>query len=539
MARLVLISLFVLLVQTAGAQVSVAGGFTHDVVINPVNNGRAMAFAPDGRLFYTEIDSGQIMVVDDPTGTPGAPTVFATVSGLVTSSGNDTGLHGIAFHPDFPVSPTESSNRYIYVCHTTGTSGSPQYTIKRLTEDTGNLGQVLVGSETTVVAPFGMGSSGNRFGGRIVFGPDGRLYAGVGDGGGSVSLSGGFAQDSDDERGKIHRYADDGTVPLDNPITSNPMFALGLRNPRGMAFNPDTGDLFAVDSGNPATNGPDEVNVVVESGNYGWDSIGESGTRDMGGFSDPAWVLDDTFDPSSLAFFPNGGTTYPSEGYRNGIVYVGSEAAGGSVSRVVLTGGNERHGVARWTFAQGFNTAVRDIAFGPDGNLYVLTDTLLHRIRYTGNTSSFDPIADAGNDDAVNEGGQVTLNAGASSDGDASDVLRFTWRQVGGGSLVELNNPTDETATFTAPAVTFTQSYTFEVIVEDGNGGVDSDVVIITVHDTGNNNGGGASNNNFEPPGEGGCSSGESRTWLWVLVAGVLLASAGFRRALKWDKQGR
>jgi hypothetical protein len=179
--------------------------------------------------------------------------------------------------------------------------------------------------------------------------------------------------------------------------------------------------------------------------------------------------------------------------------------------------------VAAWPFAGGFSSAVRDIRFGPDGNLYVLTDGLIQRIRYTGNTSPNNPVANAGPDQSVNEGRQVTLNGGNSFDADVSDVLRFTWRQVGGASLVSISNPTSALATFTAPAVAFTQDYTFELIVEDGNGGVSSDRVIVTVIDTGS----AAPRRPFDVRGEGGCSSGASGTWIWA----ALLALAGVRVA--------
>lgn len=505
-------------------QISVAGGFTNESVSLSLNNARSMVFAPDGRLFYTEFDSGQIMVIDDPTSTPAAPTVFATISGRKIPATGDTGTHGITLHPNFPSSPTVSTDRFIYVCYTGGT-GSANFTIKRFTEDINNLGQALVGSETTVVPEFTMSGADANFGGRILFSPGGELFASVGDGG--IGLSGGFAQDPNDERGKIHRYNANGTIPVNNPFTANPMWALGMRNPRGMAFNPNTGDLFGVDTGNPATNGADELNVILSNRNYGWDANQLSGAQNNGNFDDPVWDFGSTFDPSGVAFFPVLGTTYPVDGYRSGVAYVGSEAASGAVARIVLSGGNERVGVAQWTFAQGYSTPVRDVVFGPDDNLYVLTDSDLYRIRYTGNTSSFDPMAVAGNDQTANEGTLVTLDATGSSDGDSSDILRYTWRQIGGSILVSVNNPTTATPTFTAPSVMFDQSFTFQVIVEDGNGGVDSDVVLVTINDTGENGDDNeprsVADNGYEPFGEGGCSTSGAQSCLWLL-AGLISA---------------
>jgi glucose/arabinose dehydrogenase len=506
---------------------SVAGGFTSDVVVNPVAGGRAMAFTPDGRLFYTENATGRIMVVNNPTGAPGAPTVFATVTGFVAPSGNDLGLHGIVLHPNFPLSPSDSTNRFVYVCQTTGTSGAPQLIVKRFLEDTAALGTAAAGSETALISGVDMGSSGNNFGGRLSFDPGNMLFVSVGDGGAAVSLAGTFAQDINDRRGKVLRYQDNGTIPLSNPFTSNAMWARGLHNPRGMAINPGTGDLFAVDSGNSASAGADEVNVILSAGNYGWDPNGLSGAQGNAAFTDPAWSLGSTFEPSCAAFYPSTGVGFPSVGYRAGVVYIGSEAAAGSVVRLVLTGGNERAGIAQWTFANAFPAPVRDIKFGPDGHMYVLTDTVLYRIRYTGNTSA-NPTANAGVDQTVDEGATVTRNGTASSDPDVSDVLRFTWRQTGGSAVVAITNPTSASATFTAPDVTFGQSFTFELIVEDGNGGVSNDFVIINVDNTSNPDDTGPTD--FTPPGEGGCSTGDTTSWWWMLPVAAALTVVVRRR---------
>jgi glucose/arabinose dehydrogenase len=515
---------------------SVAGGFVIETVVNPVTSGRAMAFAPDGRLFYTEFVSGgtpvgRIMVVDNPTTTPGTPVEFATVSGFVAPGGNDLGVHGIVLHPSFPIAAGDATNRYVYVCHTTGTPGAPQLVVKRFTEDTTALGTALPASETTIISSIDMGSAGANFGGRIAFGPDGLLYAGVGDGGSAVSLAGGFAQDTVDRRGKILRYQADGSIPLNNPISGNPMFARGLRNPRAIAFNTTTADCFCVDSGNPPTNGADELNVVLSDGNYGWSAAGGSGNLTNPAFSNPAWVLSDTFEPGAVAFYPTAGTAFPAIGYRGAVAYVGSEAASGAIHRVVLTGSNERAGIAAWPLASGFSAPVRDLKFGPDGNLYVMTDGVIYRIRFTGNTSPSTPVANAGTDQTVDENDQVTLTGANSFDADVSDVLRFTWRQVGGGTLVTLTNPTTASPTFTAPGVSFTQNYTFELIVEDGNGGVANDFVIVAVTNTGND-GGSSGPKSFEAQGEGGCSVGRSHSGGLALLMLMALV-AGFVRPRK------
>ena len=277
--------------------------------------------------------------------------------------------------------------------------------------------------------------------------------------------------------------------------------------------------------------------MILSNGNYGWDTSGNSGTQSVSGYNDPAWDITSTFDPSCVAFYPTSGTAFPAVGYRGGVAYIGSEASAGSIARVVLTGGSERNGIVQWTFANGFSAGVRDLQFGPDGNLYVMTDGVLYRIRYTGNTSN-DPVANAGIDQTVDENTLVTLDASGSSDPDVGTILRYTWKQVGGSVLVTINNPTTAMPTFTAPSVTFTQGFTFEVIVEDGTGGVSDDFVLVTVNNTGNP-GDDTGPTGFSPPGEGGCSTGDTSAWWWAVLAGIacLLVAARHKRSARRNDQ--
>ncbi|MCF6229136.1 MAG: PQQ-dependent sugar dehydrogenase, partial [Planctomycetes bacterium] len=485
---------------------------------------RSFVFGPDGRMFYTEASSGEIWVIDDITAGTINPTLFATVSGVVWNASLDLGLHGIALDPNFPTSPTTSTDRYMYVVAATGTIGAPKYQVIRFQEDTANLGQAVAASETTVVSAFDMGPAGLNFGGRISFDSSGLMYLSVGDGGSSVSLAGGYAQANSDRRGKILRFNKDGSIPVSNPIAGNPLYAKGFRNPRGMDFNPNTGKLFAPDMGNPATTGDDELNLVNANDNYGWDTSGESGIRSNASFVDPAWVFSTGFLPSGVEFHPSGLTNFPAIGYRDGSVYVGRESAAGEVWRIVLTGSNESAGVAAVQLLGGLASPVRDLKFNAaSGKLCVLTDTSMHIVEYAGNSSA-DPTASAGPDQTVNEGDVVTLTAAASTDPDVGDILRYIWRQVGGSSVVTIVNAETISPTFTAPEVTFDQSFTFEVIVEDGNGGVVQDFVIITVNNISNPTDGDTVIGP-EPLGEGGCTAGDSN-WLILMALLALCVSA-------------
>ena len=109
----------------------------------------------------------------------------------------------------------------------------------------------------------GLAASSIHNGGRIAFGPDGKLYAGVGDAG-DTSL----AQDRDSLNGKILRMNPDGSVPSDNPYGSL-VWSLGHRNVQGLAWD-RAGRLWATEFGQNTT---DEVNLIRRGRNYGWPNV--------------------------------------------------------------------------------------------------------------------------------------------------------------------------------------------------------------------------------------------------------------------------
>jgi hypothetical protein len=104
--------------------------------------------------------------------------------------------------------------------------------------------------------------TGEHIGGRIIIGPDSKLWVSTGEGGSAAN-----AQDPATTKGKILRMNRDGTVPAGNPTPGSPVYASGFRNVFGMDFDPLTGRLWATENG-PDCN--DEINLVVPRGNYGW-----------------------------------------------------------------------------------------------------------------------------------------------------------------------------------------------------------------------------------------------------------------------------
>jgi glucose/arabinose dehydrogenase len=115
-------------------------------------------------------------------------------------------------------------------------------------------------------------------GGRIAFGPDGMLYAGVGDAGNPAN-----AQDRASRNGKILRITPAGEVPAGNPFPGSPVWSLGHRNVQGLAWD-RAGRLWASEFGQDTF---DEVNLIVKGRNYGWPVVEGRGDTQGGRFTNP------------------------------------------------------------------------------------------------------------------------------------------------------------------------------------------------------------------------------------------------------------
>jgi glucose/arabinose dehydrogenase len=220
--------------------------FGGDVGSNPT----AMAFAPDGRLFVC-LQGGQLRVIKN-----GALLAPPFVS-LSVNSSSERGLLGIAFDPNF------ATNQFVYLYYTTSTS--PIH--NRISRFTANGDVAVPGSETVLVDLENL-SAGNHNGGAIHFGPDGKLYAAVGEN--AVASN---AQTLSNRLGKILRLNSDGTIPTDNPFfntalgANRAIWALGLRNPYTFGFQPGTGRMFINDVGAGTW---EEINDGIAGSNYGW-----------------------------------------------------------------------------------------------------------------------------------------------------------------------------------------------------------------------------------------------------------------------------
>jgi aldose sugar dehydrogenase len=238
-------------VATAPGCASVPGGPPGGTF--PANFATALAFAPDGRLFYTE-RSGTVRVVE-----AGTAHVFATVSTVTTERGgsySERGLLGLA------ISPTFTTDHFVYALY--DLTDYAHEDVVRWTDCGGT------GTQMTTLIALPSGADCCHKGGRLVFGSDGKLYVTLGE-----EHSAPAAQDVHDVRGKVLRYNPDGSVPADNPFgAGDPVWAYGLRNPFGIAFSA-SGTLIVTnngpsgDAGSPST-GYDTVDTIVRGAGYQW-----------------------------------------------------------------------------------------------------------------------------------------------------------------------------------------------------------------------------------------------------------------------------
>lgn len=232
-----------------------------------------IAHCGDGRLFVTK-QEGRIRIITDSMQL--APTVFLTIMDSVNDAGNEQGLLGLAFDPDY------ANNRYFYVHYIGGTG--PGYTkISRFQTSQNNPDSAMRSSEETIyIWPQ---PASNHNGGDLAFGPDGYLYAALGDGGSAGDPWGQFgnSQNLSNPLGDIIRLdvSDPDTtfmVPADNPFANaNPadtlpeIWASGLRNPFRFGFDALTGDVWIGDVGQNAYEEVDYWPVGNNSGpNFGW-----------------------------------------------------------------------------------------------------------------------------------------------------------------------------------------------------------------------------------------------------------------------------
>ena len=316
----------------------------------------AMAFAPDGRLFVC-LQDGRLRVIDK----NGVLLASSFVTLSVDSNG-ERGLLGVAFDPNF------ASNQYVYVYYTV--PGSPAH--NRISRFTANGDVAVASSEFILVDLDNLSGATNHNGGAIHFGPDGKLYAGVGE-----NANGANAQSLSNRLGKILRINSDGTIPSDNPASfpgitgstsgaNRAIWAVGLRNPFTFAFQPGTTRLLINDVGQDTW---EEINDGIAGSNYGWPAEEGPASPPNPNFRDPIFYYGHG-SSSTTGCAIVGGAFYnpPVLQFPSSFVgkYFFADLCSGWI-RVLDPSNNTAS-----DFASDISTPV-DLHAGPDGALYYLT----------------------------------------------------------------------------------------------------------------------------------------------------------------------
>ena len=268
-----------------------------------------------------------------------------------------------------------AQNKTIYFCFAERTDGGGRTTAARakLNDGNGRLDDVRI-----IFRQQGPLSSGNHFGCRIAQADDGNLFVALGD---HYSYRD-QAQNLGNHLGKLIRIAPDGSVPSGNPFADRAdakpeIWSYGHRNVQALAINPASGELWEIEHG---PRGGDEVNVVGKGKNYGWPVIGygidysgakihDSTAKD--GMEQPVKYWVPSIAPSGMAFYT--GTLFPKW---SGSLFLGA-LRGTMLVRLTLNGNTV---TSEERLLQNLNERIRDVRQGPDGALWLLTDSSAGRI---------------------------------------------------------------------------------------------------------------------------------------------------------------
>jgi aldose sugar dehydrogenase len=351
--------------ETAAYQISV------ETIVEGLEHPWALTFIDEDRFIVSERDTGHLRIgtvngdLSDPL--EGSPEVFRFEGETERSQ---AGLFDVKLHPDF------EENEYVYFSYSKPTERGAAVAIDRARLVFDGDQAALQDVETIFeMQEDDQDSSGLHFGGRMAIDPeDNSIYLTIGD---RRNIS--RAQDAADQAGSVLRMTEDGEPHSDAPFIDDVMaeegeaneyiFAMGKRNPQGIAFHPHTGELWVNEHG---PEGGDEINLIEAGQNYGWPYI--TGGEDYSGapigvglehegMISPFHVFEETVAPSGKAFV-------------EGDMF--AEWTGD-----MLVGGLMAQGIVRLTIADmavqdeewiEIGRRVRDVQMHPDGSIWLLTE---------------------------------------------------------------------------------------------------------------------------------------------------------------------
>jgi aldose sugar dehydrogenase len=349
-------------------------GVTFDVVTvtEGLVNPWGLTFLPNGKMLVTE-RPGRLRVVS-----ADGKQLSEPVAGLpAVDPRGQGGLLDVALDPAF------QTNQLIYWSYAEPRDGGANNTavargrfVDGAAPKVENV-QVIFHQAPALMSPL-------HFGGRLVFARDGKLFVTLGER--SITEGRMQAQKMDGLLGKIVRLNPDGTVPSDNPFVGKAgvrpeIWSLGHRNVQAAALHPATGELWEVEHG---TRGGDELNISRKGKDYGWPTIAygieyqgppiTGGIQQKEGMEQPRYYWDPVIAPSGIVFYT--GRLFPA--WQNSLFIGGM----GSMNLVRLTlKGEQVAGEERLLQdLQPARERIRDVRQGPDGALYLLTDSAMGRI---------------------------------------------------------------------------------------------------------------------------------------------------------------
>ena len=357
-------------------------GFVVEVVAGPdvVQEPMDMAFAPDGSAWVTG-RAGDLWRIDL------AARTTHRVGRLDTDVSGDRGLHGIAFHPEFPTIP------HVFLSYHATNHATSQYrarVVRWTVRGDGAKSMLDPASEKTLLEWEG-DQAGQHVGGGLLVHPTERLlYVTTGENNQNVNLRKycddpeNKAQSLRDMRGKVLRMALDGSTPADNPFPKAPgalglIFTRGHRQPWALAYDAPTGLLLLAENGGDLADDYDEVNLIFPGANYGWPKVFGDGwstfsrTNRVEGFAAPWFMYKRNTGAScvgAVIYRPtSAGSGYPAK-YHGALFY--ADFARKSVRSVPVNSATGQPGESE-PFLQGLAAGPLALRLGPDGALYLIT----------------------------------------------------------------------------------------------------------------------------------------------------------------------
>jgi glucose/arabinose dehydrogenase len=341
--------------QTRAPRVASTQKYKVDSIASGLQNAWGLAFLPSGNMLVTIRAQGLKTIAPD-----GKVSELLAGTPAIKTPVRLFGMHDVVLDRNF------ASNRTIYLAYVTtpeGGANSGYVASARLSVDEKSITDLKVLKEGAGFVPR-----------RIVQGRDGTLFVITAD----VITPYNAAQSLKSPNGKVLRINTDGSIPNDNPFVSNKdadpsVYALGVRDPQGMAFRPSDGELYIIEN---EPRGGDELNLIKAGKNYGFPLISygrdndgkllNGGKTAQDGLEQPVHFWTPSVAFSGMAFYS--GDKLP--GWK-GNVFMGG-LSGQQLVRLEMNG--QGRVIAEEKLLRDRCKRIRDVRQGPDGNIYVLTD---------------------------------------------------------------------------------------------------------------------------------------------------------------------